>query len=93
MGYTRLVEKFVSDVMLFVDLNEHLGIRDYIGILKANGVKDIYQEIDSMNEQCLYASLIYCVRQERFCDGLLLSALNKGHIRHMLERIEQIHKN
>lgn len=89
--YGKSVVKFVYDVYLFVDINEQLGLKNYLGILKENETKDIFSEIDSMNEQCLYASLVYCVRQERFCEGLLLSALRKGHISHILERLEQIH--
>lgn len=91
--YGKPVVKFIDDIQLFVDINKHLDLKNYLEILRNNNVKDIFAEIGSMNEQCLYASLVYCMRQERFCEGLLLSALKKGHITKILERLEFIHKN
>lgn len=92
-GYTKLTSKFVTDIDLFVTVNEQLELRDYIKILRDNGIKVIYEKIDEMSELCLYASLVYFVRQDRFCDGLFLSSLKKGYIAKILKRIEQTHNN
>lgn len=90
--YGKPVVRFANDVYLFVDINADLNLNNYRDIFRANDVKDILSEIADMNELCLYAALVYCVRQERFCNGLLWSALKKGHITHILERLNSIHK-
>lgn len=89
--YGKSIVRFVDDIYLFADVNERLGLHNYRDIFRNNHIKEIFSEIDSMNEQCLYAALVYCVRQERFCEGLLLSALKKGQIAHILECLEFIH--
>lgn len=90
--YGKSIVRFAGDIYLFADINEHLDLHNYRDIFRNNDIKDIFSEIDSMNELCLYAALVYCIRQERFCEGLLFSALKRGQITFILERLESLHK-
>ena len=47
-------------------------------------------DIDKLNAEAIMALLMWVVRGERFCDGLILSHLKEGRIQALLQRLKTI---
>lgn len=89
--HTPVVFEFIYTVHKFVEDNQDSGLYNYLEILEENDIKNFLQvDINSLNKQCVLAIIVYCVRQDRFCDGLLLRSLNDGIILKCLERLVNI---
>lgn len=88
VNYSPLVMDFVKAVYEFVEDNKDLDLLNYYDIIKANNIKSFDKNsIDSLDLKSSLAIIVFCVRRERFCDGLLLANLKNGVIIKCLERI------
>ena len=71
-----------------------LGDKDYSGTLKRYGIEDEesgVKAISAANTELLLAILTFCVRGDRFCEGLLDSAIQEGIIVGILKRLCELH--
>ena len=92
-NYTQTVCKFMDAVYNFIENNPDYNLYNYDEILERNGyrINDINRiDVSGMDEKCLMAMFVYFVRGERFCDGMILSALEKGTIQKCLKRLREI---
>ena len=91
VAYTTTVKDFMLTVYKFVEDNEVYDLYNYREILKRNRIKQFSDaEIEDLDLQCVLAILVFCVRGERFCDGLMLNNLKDGVILKCLERLANI---
>lgn len=94
--YTEAVMKLIEVVYEFHENNPEYGLNAYRRILEENGYKNIdldNLDITNADDKCLMALLMWITRGERFCDGLILHALNSGAVFNIMERLKQISKN
>ena len=95
-NYTQAVSKFMGAVYNFIENNPDYDLYNYDEILERNGyrINDINRiDVSGMDEKCLMAMLVYFVRGERFCDGMILSAFEKGTIQKCFKRLREILAN
>ncbi len=95
-NYTEAVFKFMDAVYNFVENNPDYDLSNYDEILERNGyrINDINAiDVSGMDEKCLMAFFVFLVRGERFCDGMILSALEKGTIQKCFKRLREILDN
>lgn len=91
--YTESVHQFIKAVYEFDDNNPKYNLKDYMGIMEKKGIQDIDDlKVDELDEEAVLAVLMCIVRQERFCDGLILSNLENGTIQSLLKRLKEIDK-
>ena len=58
--------------------------------MEQNGIKHVEDAADNqkLDDKAIMAVLTCIVRQERFCDGLILSCLENGTIQNLLKRLK-----
>ncbi len=94
IDYSKTVYEFVDAVYDFHENNPDYGLNDYGKIMAENGVRDIASaDVESLNLQVVMALLMWVVRGERFCDGLILANLEEGNIQRLLRRLSELAKN
>ena len=72
-------------------VNPEYNLKNYIEILKNHNIKSIEEiKAESLDAGTALAALMCIVRQERFCDGLILSCLKNGKIQSLLIRLKNI---
>ena len=92
-NYNEAVIKFMDAVHNFVENNPDYNLYEYQQILENRGYKNIdikTIDVSAMDDKCLMALFVYLVRGERFCDGLILSALEAGAVQRWLKRLKEI---
>lgn len=94
--YSDVVRKLVKAIYNFHDANPDYDLKNYMDILECNGYKDINIDtidVSAMDDKCLMALFMALVRGERFCDGLILGALEEGAVQRWLKRLREIVNN
>ncbi|MEE1324642.1 MAG: DUF6508 domain-containing protein [Bifidobacteriaceae bacterium] len=64
--------------------------RDCYEVLQDAGLYPLSldQDVSALTAPQAFATLMVVIRQERFCDGLIAQALDKGLVLRLLERLE-----
>ena len=91
--YSEAVHKLIKAVYNFHKANPDYDLFNYMGILNCNGYTDINVntiDVSEMDDKCLMALFMALIRGERFCDGLILDALEEGAVQRWLERLRTI---
>ena len=91
--YSEAVRKLIKAVYNFHKANPDYDLFNYMGILNCNGYTDINVntiDVSEMDDKCLMALFMALIRGERFCDGLILDALEEGAVQRWLERLRTI---
>ena len=88
--YGEAVMDFIHVVHKFVDDNPDYELKNYMEIMEQNGIKHVEDAVGNQNldGKAIMAVLTCIVRQERFCDGLILSCLENGTIQNLLKRLK-----
>ena len=92
--YTEVVRKLIHAVYDFNDANPEYDLYNYNSVLKSYGIngsinlEDI--DVSEMDDKCLMALFMALVRGERFCDGLILDALQSGSVQKWIKRLKVI---
>ena len=95
VGYGRAGEMLIEAVHECVeDLSEVMDVHDYMGVLESyglHGVDDI-QAVDASacDATCTLAMILAIVRQDRFCEGLLLHYLESGKMLEWMKRLAEL---
>lgn len=94
-SYSESVHKLADAVYEFVENNPEYELKNYQKLLEDRGVKwsmDSFKEADVsiMDVQGILAMLVGLLRAERFCDGVVLEALENGLVLKWLARIRDI---
>lgn len=89
--YSEAVHKLIKAVYDFDEKNPDYNLKNYLETTEKAGIKNI----DEVNPEKLdsyqtMAALMGIVRQERFCDGLILSCLENGVVQKLLLRLKDI---
>ena len=91
--YSKNVIKLEEAVYNFHNSNPDYGLKDYMGVLGRYGYTDINVrtiDVSKMDDICLMALFMALIRGERFCDGLILGALEAGAVQRWLARLREI---
>lgn len=91
--YSPTVDKLIESVYSFYEANPEYEMGNYMAVLERNGYKNIKLstiDVSEMDEKCLMALFMALVRGERFCDGLILDALEEGAVQRWLKRLREI---
>ncbi len=89
--YTQVVRKFTKAVYEFAEENPEYDLNNYLEILEKKGIKDIDKiNVEELDDKTLMTVLFSIVRQERFCDGLILSCFENGLIQKILHKFESV---
>ena len=91
--YSENVHKLIEAVYNFHKNNPDYELTDYMGILGQYGYTDIKVDtidVSKMDDKCLMALFMALIRGERFCDGLILEALEAGAVQKWLARLREI---
>ena len=93
--YSEVAVDFAKAVSRFGIENSDLGLTDYMKVLepqRENGGRlDISRiDVSSLDGRTTAALIVAIVRQDRFCDGLLLDNLESGLIQKCLCRLKEI---
>lgn len=92
-NYTEIVRKLIYAVYDFHEENPEYDLVRYREILEEKGygqLKPDKVDVENADDKCIMALLMYIVRGERFCDGLILYALKSGAVLKWMERLRQI---
>ena len=94
-SYSEAVHKLADAVYEFVENNPEYELKNYQKLLEDRGLKwsmDSFREADVsiMDAQGILAMLVGLLRAERFCDGVILEALESGLVLKWLARIRDI---
>lgn len=77
-----------------VDNNEDLAVRNYREVLESYGLPDeksmLAADVAGCDARCTLAMILYVVRRDRFCEGLLLRHLENGSMLKWMKRLEEI---
>lgn len=89
--YTEVVDELIRAIYDFADNHPEYGLKNYPEIKKKYHLENIESaDIDSLNAEAVLALLIWVVRWERFCDGLILGNLKNDGIQHLLRRLKEL---
>ncbi len=92
LGYPVLSETardFIKAFYHFEHEHPEYDLKNYLSYTderKRGGPVDT----DKMDEQAALARLMFIIRGDRFCDGLLLDSLTSGYIQNILKRLKEI---
>lgn len=89
--YTDAVKKLIQAIYDFIEEHPEYNLRNYLEIMNEYGLSgktNINTEV--LDEKATLALLVGIIRQERFCDGLILSNLKEGMVQNLLLRLKQI---
>ena len=95
VAYDRVVMDFIDTAYRFLDQHEEMGLRQYAVILEESNIKwgsDSLRNADvpTMDGRTVMALIIGSLREERFCEGSLLSLFEDGSITKWLSRLKVI---
>ena len=91
--YTDNVCEFAQSVCDFDKEHPEYNLKNYLKTIKEAGLKNIEKvNPKNLDPYLTMAILIYIVRQERFCDGLLLACLKNGLVQKLLLRLKDFDK-
>lgn len=95
VGYGKAGEMLIEAVHKCVeDLGEEMGMHDYMGVLESYGLhgEDGIQAVDASacDAKCTLAMILAIVRQDRFCEGLLLHYLESGKMLGWMKRLAEL---
>ena len=86
---------FSEELSQFLEVFYESDLPDtnYMGTLELYGVEGgkCAEAIPSANVELLLAILTFYIRGDRFCEGLLDSAIQKGIIADILKRLQELH--
>lgn len=93
VNYSEMVCNFINDAYAFEESNKDMELTRYSDILKENGLEWDTESMENadasnMNAQCVLALIMASVRDERFCDGVLLDFFTSGSMLKWLERLK-----
>ena len=87
--YSEEVEAFICKFN-----SMHLADENYMDTIKNHSLEPSHDSFDACIEradlQLLLAMLTCYIQQERFCDGLIASAIKNGNIAKILNRLKQV---
>ena len=95
VGYGRAGHMLIDAVHECVyDLRDKMDVHDYIGVLESyglNGEEDVLAaDVSACDAKCTLAMILTIVRQDRFCEGLLLSYLESGKMLEWMKRLAEL---
>ena len=65
-----------------------------MGVLEGYGLQDegdvLAADVSACDARCTLAMILAIVRQDRFCEGLLLSYLENGKMLEWMKRLEEL---
>lgn len=93
--YAEEVYEFEKDLYLFIDINSQYDLKNYISILNDHGIEwsnSSMEDVDvsEMDEKGVLALIFGVFRAERFCNGVIMDFLERGHIQRWLERLKEL---
>ena len=96
--YSVAIHQFIDAVYEFVNGHEEWNLKCYHKIIEercaefqVNDVSDI--KISALDGKTTVACIFSIIRGDRFCEGMLLCALEDGTIINLLKRLEEIDGN
>ena len=90
-AYTELIHEFIKDVHDFCENNPEYDLWHYRDKMKSYGLKsDKSADISSLDVEAVLTLIMWVVRGERFCDGLILSSIKEGRMQAMLRRLKEL---
>ena len=93
--YSEAVRKLMKEVYAFQENNPDYELTRYQETLEKYGYKEVSFETDvsNMDSRCLMALFMGLIRGERFCDGLILDALESGAVQRWIARLRELRDN
>jgi hypothetical protein len=92
--YSETVHQLIQAVYNFNKANPEYDLYHYMDVLGGYGYKENIDvdtiDVSKMDDKCLMALFMALVRGERFCDGLILGALESGAVLRWIERLREI---
>lgn len=89
--YTDVVFEFIKAVHTFSDDYPEYNLKQYLDLMKKRGLRSINSvDIESLDIEGVLLLLMWVVRGERFCDGLILGGLKEGRIQALLYRLKEL---
>ena len=95
VNYNRTVEDFCEEIYHFADEHPEYDLRDYNQIIESAvpgfgkmPIKEL--DVTRLDGRTVSALLVFAVRGERFCEGLLKDLLDDGNIQRWLQRLRDI---
>ena len=94
IAYSETVLKLIDAVYEFDKAHPEYDLKNYMEIMEKNGIKNM-DEIrpEEYDAHVVMAVLMGIVRQEKFCDGAILSRLKNGMVQKLLQRLNNIDEN
>lgn len=98
VAYSAVVHEFADAVRNFVDKHQEFELYRFHAIIEEKCkdfmVEEIHQlddvKINALDGRTVMALIVWAVRGERFCDGLLLSRFEDGSMMRCLQRLKDI---
>lgn len=92
LPYPRYSEKVEDFTRVFYSMD--VADNDYLVTISKNDLtaspECFSAYIEAASKEVLLAMLTYYIRQERFCDGLIASAIQNGDIARILRRLQHL---
>lgn len=89
--YSEAVDEFIKAVYDFNTNNPNFELTKYYELMEERKIKNIDDsDIEALDAQGTMALLMWVVRGERFCDGLILSKFQDGKILALLKHLKRI---
>ena len=89
--YSDKVGKLIKAVYRFNEESSNYDLGNYLEIMERNGIKHPDEiNTDALDSVATMAALFGIIRQERFCDGLILSCLEKGTVQKLIRHLKEI---
>ena len=92
LGYPVLSETACDFIRAFYHFeSEHpeYDLKNYLSYTDEHDPGGL-ADTDKMDEQAALVRLMFIIRGDRFCEGLLLDNLTSGHIQNILKRLKEI---
>lgn len=87
--YSETVHRLIKAVYEFEE-NPEYNLMNYLDTIDKAGIKFDAVEPEKLDSYQTMAALYGIMRQERFCDGLILSSLKNGTVQKLLMRLKDI---
>ena len=92
LGHSVLSETahdFIKAFYHFEKDHPEYDLKNYLSYTDEHGPGG-QADTDKMDEQAALVRLMFIIRGDRFCEGMLLDNLKSGHIQNILKRLKEI---
>lgn len=95
VDYEEIVMVLIKEIYAFAENHPDYDLHNYMEIMKANhigfdGLDPKEVDVTKADAKLVMVMLMAVVRQDRFCDGLLLEYCQNGSVLRWIKRLKEI---